>query len=445
MPKKAGGAACSADNECASVHCTDGVCCSAGSCPTCQACNLNGAGTCSNVGVTTPAFDPHLRCGSTGACGNTGLCANGVCQQQPMTTPCGPSVSCANGMYQQQSFCNGNGSCNTLGAISCGAYVCNGAGNACLTSCNFTLNGDNDCASGYYCSGGTSGMCLLKKAPGPSAGCSLGHECTTNFCVDGKCCNSSVCGTCQTCASGSCANLGNGALELHGMCPNNNPPCGNTGTCTNGACTQGAAGTDCIAASCADTFTLQPTSTCNGSGSCSTPSTQTCSPYTCSGTSCRGTCADDSQCFPTTHYCDAGVCKPKKTAGDACGREGECGLYLGSMTHCTDGYCCTSGSCPSCQTCAFPGMQGMCHVVGAGQPDPTPYCANLDTSICGTTGLCETNGSCQYRDGSTLCSTSCDTGTGNFTRTYCNSMGMCADNMTETCTSSMCDSNGCTP
>ncbi len=444
--KKGPNAMCSANNECASTHCTDGVCCSTDSCPTCQACNLNGAGTCSNVGVTTPAFDPHLRCGSTGSCGNTGLCANGLCQQQPMTTPCGPSVSCAGGMYQQQSFCNGSGGCSTLSPISCGAYACNGAGNACLASCNFTLNGDNDCASGYYCSGGTSGMCLLKKSPGPSANCSTGHECTTGNCVDCICCNSSICGTCQTCASGSCANLGNGATELHGMCPNNNPPCGNTGTCTNGACTQGTVGIQCIAASCADTFTVQPKSTCNGSGACVTPSTQPCSPYTCGGGSCQGSCANDGQCAGT-HYCDAGgVCRMKRAVGDQCGRDGECGPYMGNSTYCTDGVCCTSSSCGSCATCAFPTMEGTCHLVGAGAPDPTPFCANLDTSVCGTDGTCNLNGSCHYRDGTTQCATpSCDSGAGTYTRTYCNGIGMCADVMTETCSSGMCDSNGCTP
>ena len=68
-----------------------------------------------------------------------------------------------------------------MSPISCGAYVCNGPGTACLTSCNYNANGDAECASGYYCNGGPNGACQPKKAPGSGNTCSLGHECTTRF------------------------------------------------------------------------------------------------------------------------------------------------------------------------------------------------------------------------------------------------------------------------
>ncbi len=63
----------------------------------------------------------------------------------------------------------------------------------CLTSCN---NNDLECVSGNYCTG-ANGSCLAKKTPGTA--CGTGHECTTGNCVDGVCCNSGACGTCQTC------------------------------------------------------------------------------------------------------------------------------------------------------------------------------------------------------------------------------------------------------
>jgi len=167
--KTGNGGACSANNQCSSSHCTDGVCCTTDSCGTCQMCNLNGAGTCSSVGVSTPTVDPYGRCSNSGPCGNTGFCVNGSCQQQPTTTPCGPAVACMSGMYQPQSFCSGGGTCNTMSPSPCGAYVCNGAGNACLGSCN-VANNDAECASGYFCNGGTN-TCQPKKAPGGGNTC----------------------------------------------------------------------------------------------------------------------------------------------------------------------------------------------------------------------------------------------------------------------------------
>ena len=80
-----------------------------------------------------------------------------------------------------------------MGTTSCGSFLCNAAGSACLTSCD----NDPECVSGNYCTG-TNGSCLAKKTPGN--GCGTGHECTTGNCVDGVCCNSGPCGTCHTCA-----------------------------------------------------------------------------------------------------------------------------------------------------------------------------------------------------------------------------------------------------
>jgi len=441
--KKANGGACTANNQCSSSHCTDGVCCTTDSCGACQMCNLNGAGTCSAFALGTPAVDPYGRCSNSGPCGNTGFCLNGSCMQQATTTPCGPAVMCMSGMYQPQSFCSGAGLCNTMSPTGCGAYVCNGAGTACLGSCN-TANGDADCASGYYCSGGTN-TCLPKKAPGGGNTCSAGHECTTGFCVDGFCCGMSACGTCQTCASGTCGNSTDGQPEPHGGCTAN-LPCGNTGTCTGGACTQGAAGTQCVAPFCADAATFQPEAKCNGLGTCSVPATQGCAPYTCGGgTGCRGGCADDTQCVGNT-YCDAGVCRTKKSAGDGCGRDGECG---GAYNHCTEGVCCNSAQCDSCQTCTASGSAaGSCHNVPGGLGDPRGMCANQGAASCGTNGLCNGAGNCARYDTSTECMTACNHDLLNtiVTHTFCDGAGMCAGlTIPELCLSLMCTDTACTP
>jgi hypothetical protein len=142
-------------------------------------------------------------------------------------------------------------------------------------------------------------------------------------------------------------------------------------------------------------------------------------------------------------YCNSGVCSPKKTAGDACGRDGECG---GAYNHCTEGVCCNSAQCDSCQTCtASGGAAGSCHNVPGGLGDPRGMCAAQAPSTCGTTGVCSGSGTCARYDTNTECSLSCD-GLGVVTHTHCDIAGLCLGlPVIETCTSGMCTSAGCTP
>jgi hypothetical protein len=431
-PKKGLGASCSLGDECISANCVDGVCCSTNGCSTCQACNINGAGTCSNVGTTTPTIEPHFRCSNTASCKDTSLCVNGACQQQPPTTPCGASVSCSGATYQPQSFCDGTGTCNQMSPTSCGYYGCNGAGTACLTSCNYALNMDGECASGHFCT--DLGACQPKKSPGNS--CTLGHECTTGNCVDGICCNSPSCGTCQSCGSGSCAAVTNGTAEPHNLCPAS-PPCGNTVTCTNGTCTQAAAGTECVGYFCSTATVFQPAATCNGLGSCSIPSVQDCSPYLCGVGSCSHSCSDDSQCVAGT-WCNGTTCVAAQTGVATCTRDRQCGTG-----HCTEGYCCEATACPFCQSCAVAPAQGTCTALPAHTPDATGTCQNQGAASCGTNGLCNGGGNCEHYDMSTLCGTSCVSPL--FTRLYCDGLGGCNQPQVEACVSLACDANGCTP
>jgi hypothetical protein len=435
VPKKALGAACGAGNQCVSGNCTDGVCCSTPSCTTCMACNLNGQGTCSDVPINAP--EPHLRCQSTGPCGNTGACSgNGACQQQPATLSCGTTVSCVGSTYQPQSFCSGGGSCNQMSPISCSPFVCNSAGSACLQSCN---NNDADCVSGTYCTGG-NGSCLSKKAPGVA--CSSNHECTTGNCVDGVCCNASVCGTCETCngsSPGTCTTVPNNPpqAEPHGLCPAN-PPCGNTGFCKDGACAQGAQGTMCTGFFCPTASSFQPGGTCTGTGSCSVPSAVDCSPYTCTTGTCRATCSGDGDCV-SGFYCNGVSCVAKKSLGDACGRNEECG-----STHCTsEGVCCNVAGCPSCQSCKVPGLEGTCNNVPTGGGDPVGQCPTQDPSTCGTNGKCNGGGNCQLYEIGRVCTTSCVSPL--FTTFTCDGLGSCILPQVETCPSLVCDANGCIP
>ncbi len=428
VPKKGPGAICTASDQCVSSLCTDGVCCNAGSCPTCQACNLNGVGTCSFVGTTT---DPHGRCPNTGPCGNTGACdGNGFCAQQPNTLSCGPPVSCMGATYQPPSFCSGGGTCSQMGAVGCGAFVCNAAGSACLATCN---DDDADCAAGFYCTG-PNGTCAAKKAAG--AGCGTGHECTLGNCTDNVCCAASSCPACQSCnvnGVGTCANVADGSADPPNCGPNG--VCGNTGFCSGGVCAQVAANTTiCASSSCPTASTFQDTRTCNGAGMCSTAVVQDCWPYACTTGGCPSTCGNDSQCV--SGYCDGLHCVATKTMGDPCGRDGECGT-----AHCVDNVCCSTASCDPCMTCAASTQPaGVCNNIKNGDPDPR--CPTEDPMTCGTNGTCDGSGVCKLYDALTQCSESCVSLL--YTRMMCDGLHGCTLPLVDLCTLT-CGPGGCSP
>ena len=397
--KRGLGMSCSGGNQCNSGNCIDGVCCMTNGCSTCQACNLNGVGTCSNVGAGMS--DPGS-CAPNGECGNTGVCnGGGGCTQQPDTVTCGTAVSCSGTMYQPPSFCSGAGVCNQTSTTTCNGYVC--GTNMCQTTCD----DDGGCAGTHYCTG-PGGMCLPKKTPGQL--CGSGHECGTNNCVDGVCCNSGSCSACN-----SCNNAGNP-----------------------GSCSADPNGGVCSGFSCPTSSTFQPSGTCM-SGSCMAPAVEMCSPFICVSGGCRDTCVNDGHCLPG-NFCNTnnGQCEAKRGGGDSCSGDSWC-----TSTHCTEGVCCGVAACDVCESCAASG-NGTCAAVGAGQPPiEQAQCPIQAASTCGRNGLCDGNRMCQLYGTSTECSTSCDFLSGDFTRTYCDGAGMCGPgSVTDDCLL-LCDVNGC--
>ena len=117
-------------------------------------------------------------------------------------------VSCTGTTYQPASICSGSGTCTQAPTASCGNYIC----------------GANDVPDQLhrrhavrehhlYCTGNTTtpGSCTAKKANG--ATCGAANECTSGNCVDGVCCATASCGTCQTCngtTPGTCTPLAAG-------------------------------------------------------------------------------------------------------------------------------------------------------------------------------------------------------------------------------------------
>ena len=284
------GQICTADTECDSAHCVDGVCCSAASCGTCQVCNLTGnAGSCQPV--PSGAAEPHHGCAAAPPCGFDGTCNGaGACRATSAGTSCG-TASCTGATSTPAGTCDGAGACMQTPQACPGHLMCGGT--ACLTSCT----ADGDCVTGYTCQ---SGVCTNLKPLG--AACAGATECLSSMCTDGVCCSSPACGTCNACnvnGAGSCAPVAAGTASS--ACPTTAAStCGTTGTCDGaGKCANYAAGTTCAAAACmAGTATLVGLSKCDGAGKCVAGATSDCTPQACANAACTSGCTGPADCAP---------------------------------------------------------------------------------------------------------------------------------------------------
>ena len=391
--------ACSADTDCMSLHCADGVCCDTACTGTCQACNVAGkVGTCSPSPKGSPAA--HGACSKSPTGGICGYECDGVttadCAAAPSGTLFSPAT-CSGVNSTPASTCTGSGTNTTATTAVCPShYACNSGGTACNTAC--ASNGD--CAPGYKCSGtscipaGTAGspctaptdcagslacvdaVCCSSTCtggakcniPGYEGGCHLpfGTACTASTaslcaggnCVDGVCCDSACTGQCQACdasPAGHCAQVIGG--QPHGS----RSKCAGAGSACEALCDGSSPATCgapkpttqvCIAPSCSG-GSATPASYCNGTGACAAASPSSCGAYVCGPTACKsGGCATGADCA-TGYHC-AGTCVTNGTLGTKCGGDGEC-----ASGHCADGVCCTVASCASPQVCSANGA-GTC-------------------------------------------------------------------------------------
>jgi hypothetical protein len=435
---KPNGQTCTTASQCISGFCTDGVCCGSGPCGTCQACNINGLGSCAFIPAGTLA--PSGQCGANGTCGNTGACNGaGACSQAPTSVSCG-TASCSGTIYTPLGSCSGTGSCTPASPTTCAPYKCG------TTSCNTSCSADTDCVANTsgtntYCSG-TGGACLPVKANGVA--CLSNHECSSANCVDGVCCSSASCPTCQACnvsgKAGTCNVVADGTTEPHSRCTITTT-CGNTGACTAGACALAGPSVSCAAATCSGS-TFTPTAFCSGSGTCTTPTSSSCTPYACGGSSCRTNCAMDNQCAPTGgSYCTGpgGSCLFTKANGVACLSAHEC-----TSGNCVDGVCCSAASCSTCQACNVSGSAGNCTNVPVNIADPHARCTSGTGGTCGQTGLCSGSGTCQLQATTVPCGNPSCSGT-TFTPTaYCNGAGACSTVTQASCSPYICGTTSCT-
>src|SRR5262249_45262174 len=104
-------------------------------------------------------------------------CGSGICiDQRCCATPCLGTCEAGD---------NDSGLCTAIAdgqdpAAECpGGLTCDGA-RACRSACS----GDGQCEAGFFCG---AGSCANKKTNGTT--CASAHECFSNLCVDGVCCD----------------------------------------------------------------------------------------------------------------------------------------------------------------------------------------------------------------------------------------------------------------
>ncbi len=293
----ANGAACSANAQCQSGFCVDGFCCNAACSGSCQACSNAKSGGPNGTCTSIPSNqDPDNECAG-GDCNGAGVCeaANG--------TACTLVSQC------QSGFCVDGFCCDGLCSFTCTACSMAKTGTANGTCSNVTTGTDPDveCPGTTNCNG--LGQCGLLAQ---GIACTQNAECSSGFCVDGRCCNTACNGTCQAC---SLAKKGAGANGTCGVIVANTDPdnecaageCNGAGACevANGsACTLA---TQCLSGFCADGVCCD--TAC--SGLC-----QACSLLKTGAA--NGTCSNvvpgtdpDNECPALTPNCAAGgICGP---------------------------------------------------------------------------------------------------------------------------------------
>ncbi len=471
------GGDCTADGDCDTGHCVDGVCCLTAECGVCETCNGTAdAGTCTPVTSGTDDTCPSVAAGCSGpncACGVNGCALD-------LGASCVSSGDCAAGHCVDGVCCNSacSGNCNrcdggSLGwsgatdgtcqnapdsanyaPSTCGGHVCEFASSACPTACS----NNGDCASTHYCNASSS--CVSKKPQGQAcnpttecrvAGCELCSS--AGGCVDGYCCNTTCNGTCEACSAalkgsggnGVCGDIANGT-DPSNECPDNGPgACGTDGSCNgSGACRAYPVSTVCAAPECSDSQLT--TSRCESFGNCAPTHTACSGAFAClDAASCRTACGNDDHCAPGA-YCSGTQCVSLKPNGAACSAGNEC-----TSTHCVDGRCCNEACDGTCEACSAALKQsgtgdGTCGAARAGSPSPRGAgCATEAASTCGTTGMCDgTLGGCALHAFGTRCAADVCV-TGEVREQVCDGTGTCSPHPGEStpCSPYACAGGSC--
>jgi hypothetical protein len=247
---------------------------------------------------------------------------------------CTVAAQCASG------FCVDGVCCDTACDGACQTCSQTGKVGTCARVKNAT---DDTCTDGSTCD--ATGAC--RKVLGQ--GCSAATQCASGSCVDGVCCATGACGTCQACTvpgfEGKCAPVDRFVDD--DTC-NGADTCNGLGECRHKNGSQCRAAADCASLNCIDGV--------------------------CCNTACDGTC------FSCNQAQSPGTCLAISGAADAsastpCGGVNICAVQPGGQPACKlkkGQSCSTSGQCAS----------GDCHTTVV-PPDPNdPYDSGYSFTAC---------------------------------------------------------------
>lgn len=118
---------CTADRDCRSTHCVEGVCCDTACSGTCVSClaSRKGGGIDGVCGFVVEDTDPRDSCsaGAPDGCGQTGQCtAAGACKVEADGTPCRGGYLCADGVCG--ATCVDDSGCDRANGYSCVEGYC---------------------------------------------------------------------------------------------------------------------------------------------------------------------------------------------------------------------------------------------------------------------------------------------------------------------------------
>jgi hypothetical protein len=375
------GESCAASDTCLSGFCVDGVCCSDACDGTCVACSAlkKGSGKDGLCGPIADGNDPDDECASLAEdpCGNTGTCSgSGTCKRADKGASCGPAVCKAaelgNESAQIARECDGFGTCIDGKIKKCEGYRC-------VTDelCGTTCKSDAECIDTAYCDTATS-TCILKSGNG--AECTASAECESGHCADGRCCNVTCEGSCESCnepgSPGVCKFVDDLPRPGHADCTNQGETCG--GKCSGNA-------PDCVypnqAVSCGieckgERRGIETVSFCQGNGQCVKDVARACQKYACSADGCRKDCDVDDDC-EENFVCREKECVP---AGGRCEEGHTVVTASGTRIDCSPFGCSEAGSCKTtCETAADCADGRRCSSAGRCVDDAL---APADTSGC---------------------------------------------------------------
>jgi hypothetical protein len=260
----------------------------------------------------------------------------------------------------------------TTDAGCSGPSECPTTGSACIVAtCTMGECGTESAAAdtpctddgGDVCNG--SGKCVSSNG----SPCTGAAQCLSDHCSgDGYCCSASCKGSCETCSTGTCADVGDG--ETTATCNGGNE-CDGAGHCLGGLGEPCSLASQCL------------TDECSGDGfCCETSCDGTCE--TCSS----GTCADVAE-GDMTATCDG---------TSACDGSGNCLEDLGQT--CAEGTQCASGNCSSDGVCCVTPCTGSCVECGTFDGELCDDVAELGTtSTCDGTNACDGAGDCLLANG----------------------------------------------